>query len=699
MASEESNNIILDEEKGNGKSLFFAILITFIIYVAIFAAEISASIHSLNIIVSANKAFAITALFGIVFFLISETLSRYTQFFKRFVPIARRVGVIGLISAFTHAALVMFVLTGTYSDVWLNQQLLSLTAAKISIILFLVAFLTLTAYVSLKLGKWKWIVMETAGYLGIILIVLHMLFMIKPDYYNVGKTILSGFHQLEVGFIVAFLVSVLFFRIVVSFINKKISLQAKVILHTFLLLTIGAATIGSYIIVSDLQSHKEDAFMHNQHMATYLLSEMKSNPNAPVSDFYSSADILSDSSDQAPLMFFMDSNKEIIHYPGKKKEGIQYAHFNTKKLAPGGIGWEEEYSENGDTMLDTVIDLGPENGYLVASTDFTQSGMAHFRTEITYSIFLVTLVTAVTAILTIFFTRKNILEPIKKITDASKRISEGDFNTKITVKTNDEFATLANVFNEMAEKLQKQINDLRKVDKLKNEFIAIASHNLRTPLTTLKGYLETLTLPGADKLSKKQKDILQKAQRSATTLTSLTEGLLDITSLETEGVKIEKNPVDLSKIINGVIQSLGAAAQEKGIQIENMIGDREIMTIGDESKLKQAFLGVLDNAIKFNKKGGKITLEKIVNDTKHSYIGRGEVIITIKDTGIGIAKEEREDIFKKFNRGTSTYTYEYEGVGLGLYLTRLIILAHHGRIWFESDVNKGTIFYISLPAK
>ena len=75
------------------------------------------------------------------------------------------------------------------------------------------------------------------------------------------------------------------------------------------------------------------------------------------------------------------------------------------------------------------------------------------------------------------------------------------------------------------------------------------------------------------------------------------------------------------------------------------------------------------------------------------------MIITIKDTGIGIAKEEREDIFKKFNRGTSTYTYEYEGVGLGLYLTRLIILAHHGRIWFESDVNKGTTFYISLPAK
>jgi two-component system sensor histidine kinase VicK len=110
-------------------------------------------------------------------------------------------------------------------------------------------------------------------------------------------------------------------------------------------------------------------------------------------------------------------------------------------------------------------------------------------------------------------------------------------------------------------------------------------------------------------------------------------------------------------------------------------------------------MSILDNAVKFNNKGGQIIIEKIIDDTKQPTIGRKEFIITIKDTGIGISKEEKENVFQKFNRGTSTYTYEYEGVGLGLYLARLIIQAHHGRIWFESKEGKGTTFYISLTVE
>ena len=298
--------------------------------------------------------------------------------------------------------------------------------------------------------------------------------------------------------------------------------------------------------------------------------------------------------------------------------------------------------------------------------------------------------------MTLIFSKKNILGPIKKITGASEKIAEGDLSAKIEVKSNDEFATLAEVFNTIAQTLQKQINDLVKTDKLKNEFIAIASHNLRTPLTTLRGYLDMLGMEKSGKLSKRQKDLLQKADRSATVLTSLTEGLVNITSLETQGVKIEKGTVDLTAVISGVVEGGSSQAKAKEIKIENKFGNEAIITIGDEKKLKQAFLAVLENAVKFNKKGGKITLEKIEDDTKQTTVGRKEIIITVKDTGIGISKNEKENVFQKFNRGTSTYTYEYEGVGLGLYIAKLIIQAHHGRIWFESAEGKGTTFYISL---
>lgn len=677
------------------RNTFLALLFAVVIFILIFVLEISASLKNLNVLLSTNKALALSAFLLIGIFIFIETFSKYYLKIIKIRSIARIMGATGFVFALIHAISVMFLLTGFFSKDWLDEQSLSINFARASLIGLVALFAGFIKTIAEKLGEKRWLYFQIFGYLSFLFILLHTMFLVKPSYYQLGKDLLSTVRQLELIFIFIFIITLIILRIILYFLNKKFSLQFKIIVHTLLYFTVSAIIIVAYFAIADTQRHYEETFHQNRHMLDYLKDLAADSSRQHV---YDMADSLTESSQRELTVFFLDSDRRILHHPEKGKEDTPYFIFGNKPSEASAIGdeWNIKYNMGGNTYLDTISKLDSET-YVVVSTNYTIESQG-FTRQVVYSSFLVVLVTFVTAIVTLLFGKKNIIEPIRKITEGSEKISEGNFDSVINIKSNDEFQTLATVLNEMSEKMKKQINDLMKLDRLKNEFIAIASHNLRTPLTTLRGYLDTLDSGQLGKLSVKQKEALKKAQQSETQLVSLTEGLINITSLEREGVKIEKNSLDLKTLIEEILKQVETQAKVKNVKIINNIGKESINTIGDEAKLKQAFLAVLENSIKFNSKGGTVTLEKIIDDTKEPVIGRKEVIITIKDTGIGISKEEKENVFQKFNRGTSTYTYEYEGVGLGLYLSRLIIQAHHGRIWFESDEGKGTTFYISLSS-
>ncbi|MDO8507465.1 MAG: HAMP domain-containing sensor histidine kinase [bacterium] len=685
----EPEKPILDKTEGNGKSLFAAIMVATLSFLLFFVLQVMVSKQHLNIIISGNKALALNAFLLLGIFVIFETVAQYSTGAKKLVHAGRGMGVIGLVNALMHVALVVLVLTNEFPSEWLSKESLSILFAKVSVLILVILFAGLIQFASKKLGSKQSLYLRFFGYLALVTVFLHTFLLSKASYYSAGQTLIGTVRQLELTFIGLFLAIIILIYGVLYFINKQISLGTKIIIHTFLYFTVSAIIIGSYIGISYTQRRYEETFHTNRHIVEHVREYIK---DGNLESSYQMADSLTDTYQHEISVFFIDSDGTVLHHSEKKKEDTKYRTFADSDKTKDGYGWDIKYKENGSEFLDTVVSLAPQKGYLVVSSDYSKIS-AEFNKQIVYSSVVIAAVFILTGFMTLMFTRINIITPIKKITDASKRIAEGDFNTQIRVKSNDELMVLANVFTNMSQTLQKQINDLMKMDKLKNEFIAIASHNLRTPLTTLRGYLDML---GAEKLTKKQKETLQKAERSATALTSLTEGLVNITSLETQGVKIEKDSVDLTAIIENVLEEVSSQANAKNIKIENKIGNERVKTIGDQAKLKQAFIAVLENAIKFNKEGGKVVLEKIIDDTKQPTIGRKEVIITIEDTGIGIAKNEKVNVFQKFNRGTSTYTYEYEGVGLGLYLAKLIIQAHHGRIWFESAEGKGTTFYISL---
>ncbi len=683
---------ILDKPEGDVKSFFIALLVASLSFVSIFAAEVTLSRPKLNILLSSNKSLALSAFILIGFFIIIESISTFRPNAEKLLPLARRMGAMGFVFVLLHITTVMFLLKGTFTAEWLEKESISINIARIATLVLVLIFVSFIRTVAKKMGEKRRLYVQILGSLSLVLVSTHALLIIKPSYDELSRSLSRAIGQTEILFIGILIVSFALIHIFLYFLGRRTSLRTKLIAHTLLYFVANAIIIGFYLGISDTERHYEETFHEDHHISEYIKG---STQNRSTEDLFQLTDSLSKTSDSDLTVFFLNPEKRISHHPEKKEEDLVYQNFSDTDKTKYGDGWDLKYKKNGDLFLDNVIELSPGGGYLVVSTDYAKQNI-DFKNQIIYASTVIVVVIFVTVGMTLVFTRRNILDPIKKITEASKKMSEGNFDTKVSVKSNDEFFTLAEMLNTLSQRMQSQINDLLKMDKLKNEFIAIASHNLRTPLTTLRGYLDMIDSEKSGKLNKKQKDMIQKAEKSTTALVSLTEGLVSIASLETEGVKIEKNILNLNKIIDTTLDTISSQAKEKNIKIENKIGNDIITTIGDEAKLKQAFLAVLENAVKFNNKDGKITLEKIEDDTRQATIGRKEIIITIKDTGIGIAKSEKENVFQKFNRGTSTYTYEYEGVGLGLYIAKLIIQAHHGRIWFESTENKGTIFYISL---
>jgi len=291
------------------------------------------------------------------------------------------------------------------------------------------------------------------------------------------------------------------------------------------------------------------------------------------------------------------------------------------------------------------------------------------------------------ALLTLtFLVDRSILSPLSKITEAARVISNGDLNKNIAVHTNDELSDLAVSLNLMTTKLKNNIYKLQRTEKLKDEFITIASHNLRTPLTIIKGYLPTLK---EKKLDAEEGEVISHIEKSVEKLNSITESLLNIVSLEDSDKPLKKVEEDIVQILKTIIDNYKSKASEKQINFSLNFSNEKVFIPLDKIKITQAITNIIDNSIKFNKDNGVVTVDLTALNN--------EVILCISDTGIGLTPENLHDIFARFHRGTDIYTYDYEGIGLSLYLSKIIIEAHSGRIWVTSKMSEGTNVYISLP--
>lgn len=256
-----------------------------------------------------------------------------------------------------------------------------------------------------------------------------------------------------------------------------------------------------------------------------------------------------------------------------------------------------------------------------------------------------------------------------------------DFGAKLEVQV-----------KEKTKELRKANVELRHLDQAKSEFISIASHQLRTPLTIIKGYISMMEEGSFGEIPKPIRENLRKIYISNERLIHLVENLLDISRIESGRQEFTWKKIQLEDLAKGVIENLKPTAKDKGLKLILEKPSKKLPKIlADEDKLHEVVINFIDNAIKYTTKG-----EIEISITP----GEQELTFCVKDNGRGIDPKIKPNLFKKFSRGKGSFRVHTEGVGLGLYVAKMIIDAHSGKIWAESKGrDKGSKFCFSIPLK
>lgn len=240
----------------------------------------------------------------------------------------------------------------------------------------------------------------------------------------------------------------------------------------------------------------------------------------------------------------------------------------------------------------------------------------------------------------------------------------------------------------IGEELKSANEKLTELDKLKDEFVSLASHELRTPMTAIKGSLSTILDGYAGDISKESRDFLTAAYNENDRLIRLVNNLLNISRIEAGRFTFTVSSIDLGKLASEVVNNLQMAAKEKNMYLTYEKSGVLPLAAGDEDKVKEVFINFIGNALKFTWTGG-ITVRISPKE--------GELVVAVSDTGPGITKEDQDVLFKKFSQAQQGYTKQTGGTGLGLYISKQIIEGLHGKIWLESEIGKGSTFYFTLP--
>ena len=386
-------------------------------------------------------------------------------------------------------------------------------------------------------------------------------------------------------------------------------------------------------------------------------------------------------------LILLDKDGVLISYPGKEiKTGADLSGLNRiKKILTGDIfdslGKEDRYF----SFLKSVPVVGA--GKKIPGIEWAM--LAEWPLEDADSVIRdvrnqvarLTIFSVMAVLLLAPFFASRLIRPINDLKLGAQEIERGNFERQVEIKTRDELEELGLAFNQMAK-------GLKRLQELKNEFVFIAAHELRTPVTAVKGYLSMLFDSESAVLSTQAKKYLNIISQSNERLIQLVNDILEIARSEAGRMQIQVSLTDIKESVRAILAEIKPLADNKKIEITYEEATSPTIVLADPMRLKEVITNFVSNAIKYNNEGGLI---KIYHEIKENML-----ITNIEDNGFGMSQEEQNHVFEKFFRADTGKIKAIQGTGLGLFITKELVEKMNGKVWFKSEAGKGTTFSFSL---
>lgn len=367
----------------------------------------------------------------------------------------------------------------------------------------------------------------------------------------------------------------------------------------------------------------------------------------------------------------LDENKKIV-WEMNHEDIREKNHMTVNGMEETGVYTTNTFDINVNDKTVGYIEVGQYSPVLLSQEDI------NFKAQINKSIVFSGVLTLIVVALISLIISKQFSEPIKEVSKTSVSLSKGNYNSRSNIKSNiEEIRNLTESINDLGEKLNSQ-------DVLRKRLISDISHEIRTPLNVLQNNLEAMIdgiIPvTTDKLNSLNDEVIRFGK--------LLNNLNSLKQIESDEIVLKLGRVNIGELISNVISDFNIAADEKNIKlIINKEEGKNFIVVGDYDKLKQVFINLISNAIKFNNINGTVWVD-ISSDIN-------SVIIKIKDNGIGIKKEDLPYVFERMYRGDKS-RHKIEGSGIGLTLVKKILTLHSGTIDVESKEDKETVFTVCI---